>query len=57
MERTDHRFLDNLTSIRADAVAFIRTPPGTLYPADSKQETAVEKMCLDAMVRKRKLYK
>ena len=56
VERTDHRFLDNLTSIQADEVAFVRTPPGTAYPSESKQESAVEKLCLATMVRKKKMY-
>jgi hypothetical protein len=57
VERTDHRFLEKLTAIQADEVKFIRTPPGCAYPTDSKQEHSVEKMCLSAMVRKRKIFK
>ncbi|KAK3707039.1 hypothetical protein LTR37_012371 [Vermiconidia calcicola] len=56
VERTDHRFLDNLTTIQADQVSFVPTPWTTLYPSDSKQESVVEKLCLKAMTRKKKLY-
>lgn len=56
VERTDHRFLEKLTDIRADEVKFVRTPPNYAYPVDSKQDPSVERMCLAAMVRKRKMF-
>ena len=56
VERTDYKFLEKLTDIRADEVKFIRTPPNYAYPQDSKQEPSVETMCLRAMVRKRKMF-
>ena len=59
VERTDRRFLDNLRRIQADDVRFVRTPFHSSYGAyslESKQDFGVEKMCLDAMVREKKLY-
>lgn len=56
VERTDHRFLEKITAVQADEVKFVHNPPGSLWPYDSKQEAAVERMCLKAMVRKRKLF-
>ena len=56
VDRTDQRFLEKLTDIRADEVSFIRTPPNYAYPQDSKQDPIVESLCLSRMKRKRKMF-
>lgn len=54
----DH-FLDLLTRIRADEVEFVKHPvwgSHSSYHSRSKQTNSVQKMCMETMVRKRKLF-
>ncbi|GAB7360933.1 hypothetical protein MBLNU230_g0917t1 [Neophaeotheca triangularis] len=59
--RTDGRFLDYLTRIKADQVVFVKQPASKgagwyVHAPESKQTEQVKAMCVRTMTRREKLY-